>query len=126
MAKPPPITKPGKPRGRPAHQPTEKDRAWVKMCVAGGIEQENMAAVLAIRPATLRKHYKRELRIGATEADVIVIAALFKNCREGDTKAQIHWTLTRCRWSIPQVVENVGKDGKPMEHVYRWAEPVKE
>lgn len=111
---------------KPSHEPALKDRLWVKVCTAGGIEQAHIAAVIGINRSTLRKHYKSELAHGAPEVNGIVIAALFNQCKKGDVKALIHWTQCRMGWRETKTIENVGKDGRPMEHVYRWAEPVKE
>jgi hypothetical protein len=96
---------------------------------AGGIEQEHIASVIGISGPTLRKHYRREIAVGAHEANAKVIGALLANATTGkNVIAQIWWTKTRLRWSETQIVENVGKDGRPIqsEVTYRWAEAVKE
>ena len=96
---------------------------------AGGIEQAHIAAVLGISPPTLRKWYKKEIAVGAHEANAKVIGALLTNATTGkNVIAQIFWAKTRLGWKEVQTVENVGKDGRPIEQVvtYRWADPVKE
>lgn len=69
-AKPPPK------RGQPPHVPTDKDRLTVKVMVAGGIEQVDIAGVLGISGPTLRKHYRREIDTGAAEIGAQVVASL--------------------------------------------------
>lgn len=122
MAKPP-LTK--RPAHRPEHIPSDKDRLTVKVMVAGGIEQIHIAGVIGISRPTLRKHYKRELAIGATEINGLVVAEHIKRIRAGDFKAIEWWEKSRMGWRETTTVENVGKDGRPIEQIvtYRWAEP---
>lgn len=97
--------------------------------IAGGIEQDNIATALGISRPTLRKHYKEQIASAAHKANAQVVAALFKNATTGkNVIAQIFWTKVRMGWREVQTVENVGKDGRPIEQVvtYRWAEAVKE
>lgn len=94
--------------------------------ISGGIEQVHIAAAIGISAPTLRKWYKREIASAAHEANAQVIAALFKNATVGkNVIAQIWWTKTRLGWKEVQTVENVGKDGRPIEQIvtYRWADP---
>ncbi len=133
MAKPPPskhgVITP-QPAVRPSHTPSKESRALVKVMAAGGIEQAHMAGALGISRPTLRKHYKTEIAHGGSEANAQVVAALFKAAvgsanAPGNVKAQIWWTQSRMGWRETMTVENVGKDGRPIEQTvtYRWAEP---
>jgi hypothetical protein len=117
-----------KPAHRPEHVPTDKTKLLVKVMIAGGIEQSNVARSLGISRPTLRKHYPDEIKSGGAQANGNVVAALYKNATGGNVVAQIWWTKTRMGWKEQTIVENVGKDGRPIEQVvtYRWAEPVKE
>lgn len=95
---------------------------------AGGIEQVHIAAVIGISEPTLRKYYKHEIKVGAHEANAKVVGALLTNATTGkNVIAQIWWTKTRLGWKETTTVEQVGKDGKPIqsEVTYRWAEAVK-
>ncbi len=131
MAKPPP-TRHGmiapQPPGRPPHEPTKESRLTVAVMIAGGIEQAHIAAGLGLSRPTLRKHYRNEIKSGGARANGNVVAALYKQAIGGNVKAQIHWTERRMGWTETSTVENVGKDGKPIEQIvtYRWAEPAKE
>ncbi len=94
---------------------------------AGGIEQIHIAAVLGISGPTLRKHYKKEIAVGAHEANAKVVGALLTNATTGkNVIAQIWWTKTRLGWKETQTVETTGKDGRPIEQTvtYRWADKV--
>lgn len=123
MAKPPLK----RPAHRPEHIPGDKDRLTVKVMVAGGIEQVHIAGVIGISRPTLRKWYKRELAVGATEINGLVVAEHIKRIRAGDFKAIEWWEKSRMGWRETTTVENVGKDGRPIEQIvtYRWADTPK-
>jgi hypothetical protein len=48
-------------RGRPAWQPTAKERETVKAMTSYGISQDAICAVLKVTRATLEKHCRHEL-----------------------------------------------------------------
>jgi hypothetical protein len=74
-----------------------------------GIRQEDIATVLDIHPKTLRVHYRRELDTGATEANVRVVQALFKNAVTNQSvQAQVWWTKARMGWREAQEVALTG------------------
>jgi hypothetical protein len=72
VASPPAIRGPG----QPPYAATDKDRLTVKVMVAGGIEQVAIAGVLGISAPTLRKHFRREIQIGAAEIGAQVVTSL--------------------------------------------------
>jgi hypothetical protein len=80
---------------RPKFTPTPEQRVQVKSLAAFGISHERISKYLTIAPKTLRKHFRRELDCGATEADVKVAQALFKLAIEGNVLACIFWTKHR-------------------------------
>jgi hypothetical protein len=95
--------------GRPAHEPTEKDRATVKAMSAYGIPQEQIARVIRINPETLRLHYRDELDLGVIEANAKVAETLFQQgVRDGNTTALIWWTKSRMGWREKHDVEHSG------------------
>jgi DNA-binding transcriptional regulator YdaS (Cro superfamily) len=121
------MPKPRKPH-RPPHEPTDKDRATVKVMTAGGIEQGAIAGVLGISKPTLRKHYKREIATAASEAHARISASLFTMGTTGkNVAAAIWWEKTRRGFSETMRVEQTGADGRPIESVvtYKWADPPK-
>lgn len=91
---------------RPKYEPTEEQRRQVRMLAAFGNTQEQIASVLEISDRTLRKHLRKELDRGVTEANSQIAQALFKKAKEGDTAAQIFWLKTRAGWR-----ERKGFDG---------------
>ncbi len=116
-----------RPAHRPPHEPTKEDRATVLAMVAGGIEQHVIAGARGLSRPTLRKHYKVELAHGTAKINGIVISAHIKKILAGDFRAIDSWERLRMNWRDTTTVENVGKDGRPIEQVvtYRWAEPAK-
>jgi hypothetical protein len=83
---------------RPSFQPSEEQRRQVKLLVAFGNKQQQIATVLKISDRTLRKHFREELNRGATEANSQIANALFKKAKDGDTTAQIFWLKCRAGW----------------------------
>ena len=65
-------------RGRPAFQPTDEQRKNVEVMASIGIPEENIRLVVRNRSDTpisrtsLRKHFKKELEIGATKLNARV------------------------------------------------------
>lgn len=96
------------------HEPTKKSRAQVRAFTAYGVQQAEIARVMEIDPKTLRKHYRRELDCGQTEANAKVAESLFKKAT-GDgpqsVTAAIFWLKTRARWK--DRISIVGDDDEP-------------
>jgi hypothetical protein len=84
--------------GRRAHKPDPAQRKQVEAMAAYGIPEIDIAAVLAVDPKTLRKHYREELNLGGTKANAQVAGFLFSAARSGNVTAQIFWLKTRARW----------------------------
>jgi hypothetical protein len=100
--------------GKPPYVPTDKDRAVVKIMVAGGIQYPFIAESLRISPKTLQRHYAHELKFGAAEANATVVARLFKQT-ETNIRATEFWLTNRDRknWQHTQRVDltaDVAKD----------------
>ena len=84
---------------RPKLNPTDQQRTMVKTMMAMGAKQKDVAARIGVRsPKTLRKHFRKELDQGGSEADITVAQALFKRAKEGDVKAAIFWLKCRAGW----------------------------
>ena len=59
----------------------------------------HVALSIGISDETLRKYYRRELDLGAIEANTKVAEALFRQAtEEGNTAAAIWWTKARISW----------------------------
>jgi hypothetical protein len=90
-----------RPAHRPPFKPTDEQRKHVEQLSAFGIPQEAMCDMLGITDKTLRKHFKRELRIGGPKANAKVAGSLFKKAMSGDTASAIFWLKTRAGWKEP-------------------------
>src|SRR5258708_1520948 len=86
---------------RPKLNPTEEQRKLVKQLAAVGTPQEHIARKTGIRsPKTLRKHFRKELDLGAIEANASVAGELYKKAMSGNFQAQAFWLERRAGWSL--------------------------
>jgi len=83
---------------RPSFEPTEEQRRQVRMLAAFGNRQEEIASLVKVSDRTLRKHFRKELDHGVTEANSQIAHALFKKAKDGNTTAQIFWLKCRAGW----------------------------
>lgn len=84
---------------RPKLTPTDEQRLQVKSLAAVGIPQEDIARKIGIRsPKTLRKYFRNELDLAATDANASVGGALYNNAMAGNTDAQKFWLERRAGW----------------------------
>lgn len=74
--KPAATRKPKAQRGRPAHVPNDKTRAWVNLCVSEGVSHTSIIALLGIDPKTFRKHYLPEISHGLDKVTVTMVGNL--------------------------------------------------
>jgi hypothetical protein len=97
--------------GRPPYEPTERDRAQVKMLAAMGVPDYDIAKVMQLSGPTLRKYFFHELESGHIEANAQVAQSLYKMATDKDkpnVSAAIFWLKTRARWSEAKE-EELGK-----------------
>jgi len=82
---------------RPQLNPTKEQRDIVKSMAAMGTPHQDIALKIGIRsPKTLRKYFRQELDLGATEANYKVAKTLFGMATSGDCPAAtIFWAKTR-------------------------------
>jgi hypothetical protein len=84
---------------RPKLNPTDDQRRMVKTMTAMGAKQEDVAIRIGVRSSkTLRRHFRKELDQGGSEANMTVAQALYKEAKEGDVKAQMFWLKCRAGW----------------------------
>jgi hypothetical protein len=85
---------------RPQLNPTVEQRAIVKSMAAMGVPHEDIARKIGVRsPKTIRKHFREELDLGATEANYKVAQTLFRMATSGEhPSATIFWAKTRNRF----------------------------
>ena len=96
--------------GRPAYEPSERDRQQVKMMCAMGVPDYDIALVMQLSAPTLRKHFFRELEVGHIESTAKVAQSLFKQATDPvkpNVAAAIFWMKCRAGWK--EDVSDVGK-----------------
>lgn len=89
--------------GRPAYQPTDTDRRYVRTMSGVGLTFEEMARVLRIDRNTLTKYFRDDIDEGRIEAMAQVSGALFKKAIAGDggsasVRAAEIWLKRDARW----------------------------
>jgi len=89
-------------RGRPPHNPSATDRRLVQVLASEGISQAQISSVLNISAKTLRRHYRPELRRGASKFECALALRLI-DLAAGNSAVSLKATifLLRCRfgWS---------------------------
>ena len=73
----------------------------MRALTAMGLVHEEIAIVIGISEPTLRKHFRRELDVGAIEANAKVAQSLFKQATDPNkpnTIAGIFWMKSRAGW----------------------------
>lgn len=113
---------------RRAHQPTAESRKTVETLAAVGVPQTEIANLQGIAIATLRRHYKEQLRNGATKANAKVAESLFRMATgaKPNVSAAIFWLKVRGKWKEPKAENEHTHSGTlVVEHVERplpeWA-----
>ena len=88
--------------GRPPHVPTEKDRKTVEAMASYGVPQDEIAEVLGVSAATLRRHYGGVLRVAAIKANAKMAESLFAQGLgkgPGALGAKCFWLKCRAGWT---------------------------
>ncbi len=101
--------------GRPAHEPSNKDRQMVEVLSGYAVPTAKIASVLGISQATLFKHYRRELDRGSGLVEAKLVANLLRIASGSDgtaLKAITFSLTTRFGWS--QYVPRPDGDEKPL------------
>lgn len=105
-------------RGRPAYEPSEKDRKQVLAMSGIGLTHDQIAKIMGISDETLRKYYPSELETGASRMNAMVAQNLFSIATsqgQGSVAAAIFWMKTRARWHETSRTEHTGPDGGPLQ-----------
>lgn len=102
---------PSKPRAdgkaaRPTFQPSAEQRNVVIVMVAGGIQQNEIAASIGITKKTLAKYFKAELKHGLSRANAHVVGNLFRQTKE-NVRAAEFWLTNRDsgHWAHKQKID---------------------
>ena len=105
-----------KPKGRPPFEPDDQTREFVKLCVMGGIPQEDIAGVIGITDKTLRKHFRYELDTAYERANAKVVNTAFQMATDGKNASMtMFWLKTRMGWKETQRHEHTGADGERLQ-----------
>ena len=107
-----------RPRGRPEHVPTQKDREIVSFASAIGTPQATIGRLIGISHVTLRVHYRDELDLGMARANISVGRNLYRIATGNSPQAApaaMFWMKTRAGWKETVRQENTGPDGGPIE-----------
>jgi hypothetical protein len=84
---------------RPRLKPTDEQRRLVKSLAAMGTPHTDIARKIGVSPKTLRKYFRKELEMGAVEANYKVAQTLFQMAISGEHPAcTIFWVKTRNRF----------------------------
>jgi hypothetical protein len=76
-------------RGRPAYQPTDKDRRIAEALSGWSIPQDRIARVIGVDPKTLRKHFADELEMGSAKLEAQLAQNLLRIAQGQDRQALI-------------------------------------
>ena len=107
-------SKPGE-FGQPPHIATDENRRLVKALAAYGNRQDDIATILDISHDTLTRHYGRELKTGALEANAKVAEKMYKKAIDGDNSCMQYWLSRRAGWKETTTHEHTGAGGGPIE-----------
>ncbi len=99
--------------GRPSFEPTDQQRAQVRLMVAAGVPDYDVAKVIGVSMPTMRKHFWQELEVGHIMANTKVAQTLFRQATDEtnpkSVTAAIFWLKCRAGWKEAQVAEPMGK-----------------
>jgi hypothetical protein len=105
---------PPKKMGRPAYQPTDKDKKQVLIMSGIGLTHDQISKIIGISDETLRKYYADELETGESRMNAQVAQNLFSIATSKDTgavAAAMFWMKTRAKWRETTRNELTGADG---------------
>lgn len=108
--------------GRPAHEPTERDRTIVENAAAIGEPTGRIASFLGIDEKTLRKYYWSELQHGLFRANLKIGNTIYTLATESKDemvrfRAAAYWASRRMGWTEKVVNVHTGPNGGPMQSI---------
>lgn len=98
-------------RGRPSFKKDKANQDFVMVRVAAGWTHKRIAEDMGIDEKTLRKHFSRELEMGAVFVDGLILDVLMKRVRDGHTPS-IKELRARLQEAGPQAPRNRPGQGK--------------
>ena len=103
-----------RPAHRPPHAPTPEQRQIVELAAVVGIPHHDIGPLVGVSIKTLLKHYRKELALGKTRANVKVGGSLYNAAIKGNVAAMIFWMKAQAGWREVQHHEHAGPGGKPI------------
>tara|TARA_R110002167_G_scaffold233613_1_gene438822 strand:- start:12 stop:383 length:372 start_codon:yes stop_codon:yes gene_type:complete len=97
--------------GAPEFEPTTEERDTVRMMVAMGITQADIARTIrekGIDVKTLNKHFSTQIETAKALANAKVGGAMFEKAIGGDVQAQKYWLGCKAGWKETSVSETTG------------------
>lgn len=101
--------------GIDSHEPSTEQRQRVAKAVACGVGDVDIAFLIGVDLATLKKHYYKELTHGLAYYVAEVGAANIDAALRGDVRAQQFFLGARARWAPPSKAEIGMRDSDPIE-----------
>ena len=81
--------------GRPKFEPTDEQRRMAEGLTGFGMREDEIARLIGIDPKTLRKHFRRELDVGAIRTKAAVAKKAFEMAMSGQHPAMTKFFLER-------------------------------
>jgi hypothetical protein len=83
---------------RPALNPDEKDRRFVRTLAKLGLTDVEIAGELSLDARTLVRHFREDLDLGRAEAHAMAAIGLYRKLRKGNLRAIMFWLEYRAGW----------------------------
>lgn len=80
------------------HEYDERVAKRIEFYVGAGLDPDEIARMLDIRPGKLKDLYGRELEIGSNTTNMEVAQAMFDAAKSGDVSAGRFWLKARAGW----------------------------
>ena len=87
----------------------------IKLMVAIGIPQEQIAGILKMSKETLSVTYRDSIDYGANTANAVVGGKIFEAAKRGESWACSLWAARRMGWKETTATELSGPNGAPIE-----------
>ena len=87
----------------------------IKLMVAIGIPQEQIAGILKMSKETLSVSYRDSIDYGANTANTVVGGKIFEAAKRGESWACSLWAARRMGWKETTATELSGPNGAPIE-----------
>jgi AcrR family transcriptional regulator len=97
---------PSKSKGRPAYEPTQRDREQVEALAGYGLRADQIADTIGVARSTLFKHFADEIKRGGAVASGRVHQTAYQMATSGRHPAStMFWLKCRAGWRETNVLE---------------------